>query len=192
MTDFYARLEGQLAEAAQRRAGAGRRPGAPAGRGRRLPALGAVVVALVAGAALVPVLRDSRSDERDRRAAPIAAGAQADRGRGLVSLRGVRVGVLNAGGRSGLGRAVAEVLQRRGASISNVSNAPGLERTRIAYRDRFEAEARAVARLLGARQIVPAASDDGLLAPGADVVVHLGRDRCLARARCEPPTPGVP
>jgi hypothetical protein len=197
MTDFYARLEGQLAEAARRRGGAGRRH-APAGRGRPLLAIGAVVLAVAAGAALVPVLRSSLSHDGGQGAAspaaPKALPTHADRPPTVGPLRGVRIGVLNATGQPGQARTVAEMLAARGAVIRSVGNAAdqSLERTRVAYRDRFEDQARDIARLLGARSIAPATSEDRLLAPGTDVVVHVGRDRCFVGARCEPRTPGVP
>jgi hypothetical protein len=196
MTDFYAQLERQLVDAGDRRAAQGGLRRALTGRGRPLLATGAAVLAIAVGAALVPALRSTSSSGPARSGAPpapvAAPGPLAPHGRG--ALRGIRIAVLNGTTQPGLGRAVAGLLQERGATIDTVANASDqtLRRTLVEYRSGRRQQARRVADVLGVRALAPLTGEDERVAPRAQVVVRVGRDRCGLPARCVRTTPGVP
>jgi hypothetical protein len=196
MTDFYAQLERQLVDACDRRAAQGRLRRAVMGRRRPLLATGAAVLAVAGGAAILPALRSTSSSGPARTGAPAAPvappGPLAPAGRG--SLRGIRTAVLNGTTQPGLGRVVAGLLQERGATIDTIANASdqSLRRTVVGYRSGREEQGRRVADVLGVRELAPLTRADAHVAPRAQVVVRVGRDRCGLPARCVRTTPGVP
>ena len=192
MTDFYARLEHQLVDAASRRAAQAPLRRAAAGRGR---AVAAVVACLVLVAGAVGTVRLS--------AGPGAAGPQSPRRANptdptqvpRIRLDGVSIAVLNGTATSGVARGVADDLQRQGATIAEVADAQKrtLARSVVGYRAGAEAAARRIARVLGISRVAPITGEDAAIAPAADVVVRVGHDRCGRRpSRCATLTPGVP
>jgi hypothetical protein len=195
MTDFYAQLERELVDAGHRRAAQGRLRRAVMGRGRPLLATGAAVLAAAGGVALVPALRSASSSGPAHSGpppAPVALPAS-PASPGRAPLRGVRTAVLNGTTRPGLGRVVAGLLEDRGATIDAVANASdqSLRRTVVEYRRGRAGQARRVADVLGVRELAPLTGEDEHVAPRAQVVVRVGRDRCLP-VRCVRNTPGVP
>jgi hypothetical protein len=189
MTDFYGRLEDQLVEAGRRRAAQrGRRHAALAGRGRALIARrGAGLVALaaallaIAGVAGVAALRPGSSAApagRAPSAAPPVPPPVASRP-AEPSLRGIAVTVLNATTTSGAARAVADLLEKRGATILAVRNALDQTRTQttVEYLSGAEAKAHRVAQVLRVGAIRPRGGAHVGGEPEADVVIDVGADR---------------
>jgi len=174
MSDFYGQLERQLVDAGRRRAERGRwRPMAGRGRGRLAVATAALV--LLAAVVLVPALRSESARSPAGSAAPPAPpGAQRD-----VSLRGISVAIFNATTTAGLGRAAADVLQRREASVRGVATDIDQDRARsvVEHRPGVATQARLVADVLGVRDVRPLSQASSRQA-GADaaVVVRLGAD----------------
>jgi len=181
MSDFYGQLERQLVDAGRRRATHGRWRLALAGRGRPLLAVAMALLALVMAVAAAPHLRSDPSP------GPAGSGASPappvtsppPPAAGTPSLRGMRVAVLNGTTRSGAARAVAEVLEARGATIGSIGNAADQARaqTAVVYRPGAEAQARRVAAVLGVRDVRPRTRVEVVVAPEAAVVVHVGSDR---------------
>jgi hypothetical protein len=159
-------------------AAAGRRRRARVRRVATQLATAAGVVALGTGVAVAAI---TGGDDPGRGG---AAGAPA-RSSAPAAGSGFRVGVLNATTVDGLARSVAQRLQARGYAIGTVTNAPDrVPHTRVfATRDHLE-DGHAVAErvlnlpLAQVGELRPE-TDIGRAAPGADVVVEVGRD--LAR-----------
>lgn len=182
MTDFYAQLERQLVDAGRRRESQGHVRRVVAGRARLAMAAGAAVLALAAGGALVPGLLSGTGPATGGGAAPPPAppaGAEPAPTRS-EPLRGIYVAVLNATTRGGLARTVAELLERRGATLGVVSNAPdqSAAQTVVAYAEGMQAPAREVAAVLGVDEVVPFQGPSPLLGNARPaVIVMVGRDR---------------
>lgn len=175
MNGFYGRLERQLVEAGRRRAARGRWRMALAGRTRSLLAVATAALVLVAAVALVPALRSDTARSPAGSAAPPAPPAvQRD-----ASLRGVSVAILNATTTTGLGRAAADVLARRGATVRGIATDIDQSRTRsvVEHRPGAEEQALLVAAILGVLDISPRSqASSGRAEADAAVVVRLGAD----------------
>jgi hypothetical protein len=203
MTDFYGRLEDQLVAAGRRRtarrgrwwpAVGARDRAVVARRGRLAVALAAGVVALAAGVGGVAALRPGSpaapaghapSSARPAGDAPAAARPTPPAGTSPAgapwspSLRGISVVVRNATTTSGAARAVADLLEQRGATILAVGNAADQTRTQtvVEYVPGAGAKARRVAQVLRVGTIRPRRGPEVGAAPDADVVIDVGADR---------------
>ncbi len=182
MTDFYTQLERQLIGAGRRPAGAARLRRATLGRGRLVLVLGAVLVAVAVGGAVLSTLRappDSGSrPASDGGAPPAVVPPSVDRA--ATDLRGITVAVLNATTRAGAARSVAERLERQGATVGAIQNAvdQSISQSVVAYTDGNAPRARAVASALGRGRVEPFSGRERL--PGhAAVIVVVGRDLAM-------------
>jgi hypothetical protein len=185
MTDFYAQLEDQLVTAGRRRQAQGRVGRAVAGRGRALlgATVAAVAVAVAAGVAVALPGALSGTSERAPAVRPQAtpAPAAATTPQAVVpvpspSLAGIRVAILNGTPRPGLGRAAADWLTRRHATIVSVAGNASQDtaRTVVLYRSDSRAKARRVAAALGGVPVrASGASPDGHVVA---VIVLVGAD----------------
>ncbi len=193
MTDFYAQLEDQLVGAARRRQAQGRVGRAVAGRGRTLIAATAAIALLAAGGAvaLPSVLETSSTSEpaTPPQVAPAPAPAPV---RG-TSLNGITVAVLNGTTRTGVARAVADQLERRGATVAATQNAPdqAVPRSLVLYAPGAKAKARRVAIALGGAAVRPVGGYPGSIGVKADVTIVAGSERIGAPAAAVP-VPATP
>lgn len=180
-SDFFADLERQLVDATPRRAQRIRRA-----RRRRAAALCTILLALVAGGAgLVAALDGSTTSSSSGPAAPSTAPAAVPTGvaRPLGSFT---TAVLNGTPTPGLGRAVANALQERGAKIGDVTNAATHDatRTQVFYAPGRRVDAGTVAQAIGIRgtsALMPITRAQRVLAGDqAKVVVLVGSDQNTA------------
>lgn len=188
MNDFYSQLERQLVEAGRRRAMRGRVALVMAGRGRPLVALAAVLLALIAAAGFMPLMRSGSSSDQGDSAAPPVRPAPSPPPAAITppaaavdgALQGIRVAVFNATPTPGLARYVADALARRGATIDSINGEADQDRVRsvVDHRPGAAAPARRVAKVLGVRTIrARPGTDRALASTDAAVVVRLGTDR---------------
>ncbi|MDP1846961.1 MAG: LytR C-terminal domain-containing protein [Solirubrobacteraceae bacterium] len=175
MNDFYGQLERQLVEAGRRRAERGRWRPVPAGRARPLLAVATAVLVAVAAVTLAPALRpDSARSPAGGAAAPAPPAAQRD-----ASLEGVSVAIFNATTTTGLGRAAADGLARRGASVRGIATDidQGRARSVVEHGPGADEQARLVADALGVGDVRPLSqANPGRAGADAAVVVRLGAD----------------
>lgn len=173
MTDFYTRLEEQLATAGRARAGRGQVRRLVAGRRPQLVA--AVAVAAVVAIA-VSVLPGVLSSPDRAPAGPVHA-VPAPLIKRTVRLEGITVTVLNGTTTAGRARIVATALEERGAHIVEVKDAldQTMEHSEVRFQGNADPQARRVASVLGIARIgmvvnEPLATADVLVFVGADGV----------------------
>lgn len=188
MSDFHAQLERQLLEAGRRRAERGGWRRALDGRGRRLLALAALLLAgMVAAASMsLPGSGSSPSAPAGGGVPPAPSDASGPtvtaspaRAQSLLRrLRATSVAIYNGTTITGLARDVGDRLAAHGVTIGEIASAADQQQTQtvVSYRLGAREQARLVARILGVRDVHPLTAAEAALSPRADVVVVVGAD----------------
>jgi len=144
VTDFYTRLEEQLAHAGRRRSDRGPLRRTLAGRRPQVLIACAIVAMVIAVVSLLPPVL-SPSDGGP--GTPVPKPLPANR----TDLKGIGVAIYNGTTTAGIARDVATRLERHGAIVVEVGDAVDqtVRRTQVHYRHDRRRQARAVADALG-------------------------------------------